>query len=246
MASTAPAKKPPVIPAVLLLGSAIAWPILEYRAWQYYDLGLGNDYDWKIESLGDLGVDYRQVHPLKHYNITSYRHQEMNAAIMQAGTVFALAQIYYLITSRQRANQQTALLRTLRLLLSLVYAGGMFLFAYIHGGPRERFWEIIGWHWTGLAMAGLAGNLSLILVSIMATTNEIENDGLYRLISSALGGFGLYSFYRFNTLGEWDFQTQLGLWQRGTIYPVLAWNVATALFTFGAQFGESAGKPKKA
>ena len=99
-------------------------------------------------------------------------------------------------------------------------------------------------------MAGLAGNVCLILVSTMATTSSIEEDGLYRLVSSALGGFGLYSYYKFSKLGEWDYQTQLGLWQRGTLYPVLFWNVATALFTFGAWMGDgdnaTAGKPKKA
>ncbi|EME40595.1 hypothetical protein DOTSEDRAFT_90774 [Dothistroma septosporum NZE10] len=235
MASTAASRKPPVIPALLLLASAGTYAYLEYGAWQGYDLGLGNDYDWKIESVSDIGIDYRQVHPLKHYNVTSYRHQWMNAAILQAGVVFAVAQIYLLWSSRHRATQQTALLRTLRLLLAVTYAGGMVLFACVHGGPRERHWEIVGWHWTGLAMAGLAGNLSLVLISIMALS-EIEKDGLHRLVSSTLGGFGLYCFYRFNTLGEWDYLTQLGLWQRGTLYPVLVWNVATAIFTIGAQF----------
>lgn len=78
-------------------------------------------------------------------------------------------------------------------------------------------------------MAAIAGNLNSIVAAATPTTGPFEGIVLYRGLSAAFGGAGLYSFWRFQTLGEWDYQTQLGLWQRGMIYPVLAWEALTAV-----------------
>lgn len=240
-----------LLSALLFLSAPIAWPILEWYTVQLYDGGV-KGYDMRIESLSDLGVDYRQVHPLKHHNVQSWRHEYQNANFLQAGIVFALAQLALLFFSRKRADPSTATMRTARFFLTVIYAGGMILMARIHGGPREKFWKIIGWHWNGMTMVAVAGNLNSILAA--AASGQVgdgyANSLLYRAASALLGAFGLSSFFQFLNLGEWDYESQVGLWQRGAIYPVLIWSFLTGVGIImailgGSGAGKAAVKPKK-
>lgn len=100
----------------------------------------------------------------------------------------------------------------------------------------------------GFGMAAVAGNLNSIVAAATPTTGPFEGNVLYRGLSAAFGVAGLYSFWRFQTLGEWDYQTQLGLWQRGMIYPVLAWEALTAvaLVLSNVAGGSEVGKGKRA
>lgn len=216
-----------VVPATLFLVAALAWPLLEIYTVFGYD-GC-EKYSLSIESLSDLGVNYRQVHPLKHFPVTSWLNAYQNFNFVQAGVLFGLAHLDLLYITRHVATSRTAPLRTIRALLTIFYAVGMVLMGRIHGGPREQMWEIIGWHWTGLTLAALAGNLNSIVAALVP--NQIggfDRITSYRALSATLGTFGLYSFYRFQTLGEWDFETEIGRWQRGSIYPVLLWEVVIA------------------
>lgn len=243
-----PIPKPPILPALFLLAGPLAWPIFEWYSIQGFAHGY-DTYDYAIESLSDLGIDYRQVHPLKHYNVQSHRYATINFDFLQAGACFGIAQLLLLWLTRQRVTSQTALIRTLRFVLTLLYVGGMVLFAQIHGGPREKMWKIIGWHWNGLAMAAIAGSLNSILAAaVPGQFHEFERSALYRALSVGLGSAGLYSFYRWAfTLGEWDYQTKLGLWERGCIYPVLIWEAVTGFALLVARFGGSGvAKGKKA
>lgn len=220
-------RRAPLLPATLFLVAAIAWPLLEGYTILGYD-GC-EKYNFGVESLSDLGVNYRQVHPLKHHPVTSWLNAYQNANFIQAGVFFGLAHLALLYITRHRATSSTANLRTLRALLTFFYAVGMILMGRIRGGPREKHWEIIGWHWTGFTLAAVAGNLNSIIAS--AVPDQIggfDRISSYRFLSSLLGGLGLYSFYRFQTLSEWDHETQIGRWQRGAIYPVLIWEAITA------------------
>ncbi|CAK3925421.1 DUF998 domain-containing [Lecanosticta acicola] len=246
--------RPPLLPAVLFAIASGSWFFWELRAQAAFDAGT-TSYDWKIESLSDLGVDYRQVHPLKHYNVTSHRHGSQNFNFLQAGVCFGLAQLILLFaTTKNRATQNNALLlRNLRLLLTALYAGSMLLIARIHGGPREKFWKIIGWHWMGFGTAAVAGNLNSLLAAAVPTVGvTFEAHAVYRAFSAVLGMAGLYSLWRFQNLGEWHYQTELGLWQRGMVYPVLAWEAMTAVALVAANVsggggggGGGAGKAKR-
>lgn len=249
MSSTAAQAKPlqgiVVLPATILLLSSIAFLPLELYAIQMYENGLGY-FDWTVESMSDLGVDYRQVHPLKHYNVTSYRYAIANANFIQAGVAFAVAQLTLLFLTRKNATSDVALLRTIRTLLALFFAVGLTLMALIHGGPREKFWNIIGWHWNGMALAAIAGNLNSILAATKpGQLGSLESSALYRLPSLALGVFGLFSYYQFMTLGEWDYQTKVGGWQRASLYPIFAWELLTAIGVFFASSARSPSKPKR-
>ena len=236
----------PLIPAILFLLSSIAWLPIESYCHLWFENGLPT-YDWKIESLSDLGVDYRQVHELKHYNVTSHAYQYMNANFIQAGVAFALGQLLLIWTTRRNVTTETALLRTIRTALSFLVLGGFVLIATIHGGPRERFWKIIGWHWNGFGLVALAGNLNSFLSSVRANqVGVFEGNQIYRLLSSMLAGLGLYSYYRFNTLGEWDFETPIGLWQRGAVYPILAWELLTGVLLLIETVSGSEAKAKRA
>ncbi|KAI5363053.1 hypothetical protein Slin15195_G104300 [Septoria linicola] len=236
----------PLLPATLFLLNSLAWLPLESYCHLWFENGLPT-YNWKIESLSDLGVNYRQVHELKHYNVTSYAFQYMNANFIQAGVAFALAQLGLIWMTRRNVTTQTAFLRTVRAVLSLFVLGGFVLIGTIHGGPREKFWKIIGWHWFGWGMVAIAGNLNSFLSTVRANqVGAFEGNQIYRLVSSMLAGFGIYSYYRFNTLGVWDFETPIGLWQRGIVYPVLVWELLTGGFMLMDAFsGQAGGKVKK-
>lgn len=238
----------PLVPAILYLASAAGWCFMELYAQSGFEHG-SSTYSWTIESLSDLGVDYRQVHPLKHYNVTSHRFAMQNLNFFQAGAVFAVAQLFLLYTTRRRrASQDMAMLRTFRFLLTLLFAGGMVLMGRIHGGPREKFWKIIGWHWTGMTLVAVAGNLNSLLSAV--TGNQLgrhESHVVFRSVALALGLGGLYSFYRFMALPEWDYVTPVGLWQRASIYPVLAWELLSAGSIVVATLARgSSSKPKAA
>ncbi|EME78478.1 uncharacterized protein MYCFIDRAFT_80895 [Pseudocercospora fijiensis CIRAD86] len=235
-----------LLPAALYVASVAGWAFLELYAQSGFEHG-ERRYDWSIESLSDLGVDYRQVHPLKHYNVTSHRFAAQNYNFFQAGAIFAVAQLVLLYASRTRATQHTATLRTFRFLLTLLFAAGMLLLGCIHGGPREKFWKIIGWHWTGLALVSIAGNLNSILSALVAThLGRHESPTAFRALSLGLGMSGLYSFYRFLALPEWDWKTPVGLWQRGSIYPVLAWELLSAISIIVSTSRGGSSKPKRA
>ncbi|KAF7196587.1 hypothetical protein HII31_01957 [Pseudocercospora fuligena] len=235
-----------MISAVLYIASIAGWGFLEYYAISGFDHG-ERGYDWFIESLSDLGVDYRQVHPLKHYNVTSHRFAAMNYAFFQAGAIFAIGQLVLLYTSRQRITQETTTLRTIRFLLTVLFAGGMVLLGSIHGGPREKFWKIIGWHWNGLTLVAIAGNLNSILSAVVGNQfGRHESNSAFRALSLVLGLGGLYSFYQFLSLPEWDWKTPVGLWQRGSIYPVLAWELLSAISILVSTGAGSSAKPKRA
>lgn len=232
-----------LLPATLFLAAAVAWPLLETYTIFGYD-GC-EKYSLSVESLSDLGVNYRQVHPLKHHPVTSWLNAYQNYNFMQAGVLFCLAHLALLYITRYRATSRTAPLRTIRALLTFFYAAGMVLMGRIHGGPREKLWEIIGWHWTGLTLAAVAGNLNSIVAAVVP--NQIggfDRIASYRALSALLGFAGLYSFYRFQTLGEWDFETEIGRWQRGCIYPVLLWEAVTAGNVIVAHRSGEFSKPK--
>ena len=236
----------PMFSAVIFILSSLAWYPLESYCHLWFENGEPT-YSHKIESLSDLGVNYRQVHELKHYNVTSYAFNWANGNFIQAGVAFAVAQLFLIYITRRNVTQQTAFLRTCRTVLSCFVLAGFVLFAQIHGGPRERFWKIIGWHWFGFGMIAIAGNLNSFLAS--ARPNQIggfEDNQIYRFLSSMLAGIGFYSYYRFNTMGEWNYATPIGLWQRGTIYPILAWELLTGVFVVLETFSGSKSKPKKA
>ncbi|KAF2162602.1 hypothetical protein M409DRAFT_68921 [Zasmidium cellare ATCC 36951] len=247
-----PQTRTPLLPTLLLIAAPLTWPIFEYYSIQGFAHSQPT-YNILIESLTDLGINYRQVHELKHYNVTSLRHGTINFLFLLAGTLFGLAQLGLFWGSRHRATTQgLAFVRRLRTVLTLVYVAGMVLFAQVHGGPRERVWKIAGWHWMGLGMAAIAGNLNSILVAaVPAQVHEVERSVVYRVGSGVLGTAGLYSFYRWAfTLGEWNYLTQLGLWERGCFYPVLAWEalagVAFLVGRFGGGDGVAKGKGKRA
>jgi hypothetical protein len=159
-----------------------------------------------------------------------------NYNFWQAGALFVLAQMALLSMTKRIAKPEMGMLRTVRFLLALFFAGGMVLMGRIRGGPRERLWEIIGWHWTGMGLAAIAGNVNSILAGLAdGQMGAWDGKGWYRAVSVGLGVFGLYSYWRFQTLGEWDMDTHLGLWQRGTLYPVLVWEVVTAVNVINAR-----------
>ncbi|PPJ56650.1 hypothetical protein CBER1_01781 [Cercospora berteroae] len=236
----------PLFPAAILILSSLAWLPIELYCHLWFEEGL-EGYNWKIESLSDLGVNYRQVHELKHYNVVSFAYQWFNGNLYQAGVCFAVAQLSLIFLTRKNVTSETAFLRTARTLLTLFVLLGFSLFATIHGGPRESFWKIIGWHWMGLGLIGVAGNLNSLLSTLKPNQlGQFEGNPVYKLVSSVLAGFGLYSYYRFNALGEWNYETPIGLWQRGTIYPLLAWELLTGIFLVLETFSGPSTKPKKA
>lgn len=245
MAATTQSQQIPIILSLLLLIAPISWFVFEF----YAILGFqsNGDYDPRIESISDLGVEYKQVHPLKHYTVASHRAKLQNFNFLVSGALFAVAQIALLLVSRAAASSSSAgLVRTLRFVAALLVAGGFILLGRVHGGPREKKFGTAGWHWNGLALVAVAGNVTSLLAGAGAShIGGLDRSTAYRALSLTLGLAGLYSYYRFTTLGSWNFQTQVGLWQRGTIYSVLAWEAVTAVSLLATSTFGSSAKAKR-
>lgn len=56
----------------------------------------------------------------------------------------------------------------------------MALMARVRGGPRERHWQILRWHWTGFAPVSVAGTALAVLSAIVG---GIESKPAYRVVS---------------------------------------------------------------
>ncbi|KAF1821589.1 uncharacterized protein K489DRAFT_411039 [Dissoconium aciculare CBS 342.82] len=225
------ARRPPVntaaiLPGLLLIGATASWFFFEFTAIKAYQAT--DYYDWAIESISDLSVTYKQVHPLKHHTVVSGRAKFLNFGILLNAALFAAGQLGLLYVTRKGVASSASTARKLRVFLTLLFVSGLTLLVTIHGGPREQKTGLAGWHWNGWSLVAIASSLNSILAGLVpGQIGNSDRDIFYRLLSVALGLWTAYSYYQFQTLTPWNSQTKIGLWQRSIIYPQQAWQAVT-------------------
>jgi hypothetical membrane protein len=130
----------------------------------------------------------------------SPREAVMNAAFCVQGTLFLLGAVF---------------LEKARLFLTLAVANalGNVLIAIFHSGVAA--------HAVGAVLAIVGGNAAILAGSHIGGTG-------YRRVSVGLGAFGLLSFVVFVFVLQHVLHAPLGVWERGSVYSILAWQMFTA------------------
>jgi len=227
----AEARKPAVTaaavpPALLLIGATASWLYFEYTAIKAY--AATGIYDPLVESVSDLSLVYKQIHPLKHHTVHSERAKLFNFGIQLSAALFVFGQLSLFAVTRSLAPASATTARRIRVLLTLLYSAGLIVLVSIHGGPREKATGLVGWHWNAWGVVAVTTSLNAIIAGLVpGQLGHSDRDIFYRVLSIALGLYTAYSYYRFLTLGTWNFKTNIGLWQRSIIYPHLAWQAIT-------------------
>ncbi|MCV7044022.1 DUF998 domain-containing protein [Mycobacterium frederiksbergense] len=140
----------------------------------------------------------------------------MNAAFAFQGVCFAVAAALF----------ATAAPRTRNRLWFLVFAGangiGNVLVAVVHSGQGNP------WHVIGAVLAIAGGNGAALAGSGILTSTA------YRATSITLGASGLVCL-----LVTAAAPSQVGAWERGSVYPIFAWQILTALVLLRRQAGSA-------
>jgi hypothetical membrane protein len=130
----------------------------------------------------------------------------MNAAFCVQGTLFLVGAVFLV-----RAFEK----RSARLFLTLAAANavGNILIAVFHSGVAA--------HAVGAVLAIVGGNTAILAGSRIGGSS-------YRRVSLVLGAFGLLSFVVFVLVLKHVMHAPLGVWERGSVYSILLWQVFTA------------------
>jgi len=136
----------------------------------------------------------------------SPREAVMNAAFCLQGTLFLVGALF---------------LNRARLFLTLAVANalGNVLIAIFHSGVAA--------HAVGAVLAIVGGNAAILAGSRISGP-------LYRRVSVGLGVFGLLSFVVFILVLQHVLHAPLGVWERGSVYSILLWQMFTAAWLIAA------------
>ena len=130
----------------------------------------------------------------------------MNAAFAFQGVCFAAAAALVADTLRNPRN------RLWFMVFAVGNGIGNVLIAVVHSGQGNP------WHVTGAVLAIVGGNGAVLAGSALRTSKP------YRVASIALGALGLLCLLIVG-IGA----GQVGLWERGSVYAIYAWQVLTGI-----------------
>ena len=172
---------------------------------------LGAAVAWIVGPLAYLILEAVAAEAFPHYSYAqdfisdlgvpaSPREAVMNAAFCLQGTLFLVGALFL-----DRAR--------LFLTLAVANAVGNILIAIFHSGVAA--------HAVGAVLAIVGGNAAILAGSRTGAP-------LYRRVSVGLGAFGLLSFVVFVLVLKHIVQAPLGVWERGSVYSILGWQMFTA------------------
>lgn len=138
----------------------------------------------------------------------------MNAAFVIQGVCFPVAAALIAARLVHRRN------RLCFLGFALANGIGNVLVALVHSGQGNS------WHIAGAALALLGGNAAAVAGSGLMRSRA------HRVTSLGLGGLGLVCL-----LVVASGVSPVGLWERGSVYPIFAWQVLTAVLLLRRQPG---------
>jgi hypothetical membrane protein len=166
---------------------------------------------WIVGPLTYLILEAVAAAAFPHYSYTqnfisdlgvaaSPREAVMNTAFCLQGTLFLVGAVF---------------LDRARLFLTLAAANalGNILIAIFHSGVAA--------HAVGAVLAIVGGNTAIL-------AGSRTGGPLYRRMSIGLGAFGLLSFVVFVLVLKHVVHAPLGVWERGSVYSILLWQMSTA------------------
>lgn len=130
----------------------------------------------------------------------------MNAAFAFQGVCFAVAAALFATGATRSRN------RLWFLVFAIGNGIGNVLIAIVHSGQGNA------WHVIGAVLAIVGGNGAALTGSVLLAS------AAYRATSITLGALGLLCLLVVG-MGVGD----VGLWERGSVYPIFAWQILTAV-----------------
>lgn len=109
------------------------------------------------------------------------------------------------------------------LVLAALYALGAVLVATFHAGPGAAADNLLVYHWLGSLLVFLGGNAAILAGSSVVA--DLVGVRWYRKVSLVLAVLGFLSFVVF---GNPAARPYLGVWERGSVYPLLLWQMLSA------------------
>ncbi|WP_445337532.1 DUF998 domain-containing protein [Clavibacter sp. CFBP 8614] len=176
-------------------------------------------YSYSANYISDLGVP--EVAEFQGRAIDSPLSAVMNAGFILQGVLYLLAAV--VATRALRAGPRRAFLA-----LAVVHAVGITVVGLIHGSASSAA-SGIGWmHVVGAGMAIVAGNAASIVAGLGSGRAGAGAGAAraYRIASVALGVVGLVALAVLQTLGGSGID---GVWERGSVYTVTAWELITGI-----------------
>lgn len=140
----------------------------------------------------------------------------MNAAFAFQGVCFALAAALFVTGATRSRN------RWWFLVFAVGNGIGNVLIAVVHSGQGNP------WHVIGAVLAIVGGNGAAIAGSGLTASK------VHRAASAALGVLGLLCLLVVGSGAH-----HMGLWERGSVYPIFAWQVLTAVVVLRRQAGSA-------
>jgi hypothetical membrane protein len=185
---------------------------------------------WILAAAGYLSVEALAAMALPGYGygtdyistlgdpIVSPRASLMNAAFAFQGLCFGSGAM--LVASRVPNARN----RLWFLAFAISNGIGNVLVALVHSGQGNA------WHVAGAALAIVGGNGAALAGSALFASRA------YRAASIVLGGLGLLCLLVVAMGAD-----HIGAWERGSVYPIFAWQVLAAVYVLRRQFGAGSG-----
>ncbi|MWJ12010.1 DUF998 domain-containing protein [Clavibacter michiganensis] len=187
-------------------------------------------YSYSANYISDLGVP--DVAVFQGRAIDSPLSALMNAGFILQGVLYLVAAV--IATRALRAGPRRAFLA-----LAAVHAVGITVVGLIHGSASSAA-SGIGWmHVVGAGMAIIAANAASIVAGL--GSGRVGAARAFRVASVALGAVGLIALALLQTLGGSDVD---GVWERGSVYTVTAWELMAGVTVLVAAARRRRGSPR--
>ncbi|UDM20410.1 DUF998 domain-containing protein [Clavibacter michiganensis] len=187
-------------------------------------------YSYSANYISDLGVP--DVAVFQGRAIDSPLSAVMNAGFILQGVLYLVASV--IATRALRAGPRRAFLA-----LAAVHAVGITVVGLIHGSASSAA-SGIGWmHVVGAGMAIIAGNAASITAGL--GSGRVGAARVFRVASVALGAVGLIALALLQWLGGSDID---GIWERGSVYTVTAWELMAGIAVLVAAARRRRGSPR--
>lgn len=189
-------------------------------------------YSYATNYISDLGVPYQSD---EGRTFDSSLALVMNAGFVVQGVLLLLGTVWAVRGGGLRP-------RGALLALGALYAVGLLLVATVHGGPREAADGTGVLHVVGAGAAIISGNA--VALAAGRVSRQLGANSRYRAASTTLGAVGLLSLLMLVVDSGTTAFTLLpdGVWERGSVYSITAWQLLTGLAILTAQRVSSRGE----
>jgi hypothetical membrane protein len=203
----------PLIPAA----AGIAWiaAAVVYVSTEAVAASAFPGYSYSANYISDLGVP--EVAEFQGRSIDSPL-----AAVMNAG--FVLQGVLYLVAAAIATRALRTGPRRAFLALAALHAVGIIVVGLIHGSAASDASGIGGMHVVGAGLAIISGNVASIVAGL--GSRRLGAPRAFRVASVALGVVGLLALALLQSLGG---STIDGIWERGSVYTVTAWELTVGV-----------------